>query len=627
MTIATLCAVVSLIATCVAMGLQAQSQAYDSEARLVDAQASRVALEVDARLREPFLLSDAVAAALVTAKRLGQPIAREQVDILMRSGLEGHPDWTGFSSVWEPDALDGRDSEFVGKPGHDKTGRYVKWWHRVDGKIVATALDNYADPPTNDWYVSMKRDRQPQLIEPFEYESDGRRIKIMSESVPILDGDQFLGLVGVDMTLQGVDSTLERLSRGQVFKLSLISSSGIYVGGGESAMLGKSAADLPEDVLLAIREGRGAGWSAGGWIHRVVPVVPTEGVSAWSVKVSYPEAVALAPVRKLIGLNIVIALAFAVLTALLISVVVGRLMRPLGELSIAVEALASGSSTLDARLSVEGRDELGRIADAFNRFISKLAGAFSEAREASRSVVVAAQQIAQGNADLSARTEVQAARLQEVAASMSDLGTSVKENAQTTDAAASLCSEATGYSKKTEQVMVDTLGSMRALQDASSSIAEITSTIEGIAFQTNVLAINASIEAARAGDAGRGFAVVATEVRTLAGRSADAARGIKALVERSVEQIDSANNLMTDTDETVRNLMSAVQRVTELIGTVAKAGQRQFDGIKQVSESLSAVDKSTQQNAALVEELAAASESMHEQADRLRDAVAAFLAS
>ena len=624
-TVATLCAVASLLITSLAMGLQAQSQAYESAAHLIDAQASRTALEVNAQLREPFLLSQAVADALVSAKRLGQPIPREQVDVLIRSGLESHPDWTGFSSVWEPNALDGLDAQYVDKPGHDKTGRYVKWWHWVEHKLVASALDNYSTPPANDWYESVKRKRKGQLIEPFEYNSDGRQLKIMSASVPILDGDSFLGLVGVDLTLQGIDATLDRLARGQVFKLALISNSGVYVGGGDPALLGKVADDLPEEVRLSIRHGRTASWSAGGWIYRVVPVTPNEGVSPWSVKVSYPESVALAPVKKLIWFNMAVALTCVCLTVLLITVVVGRLMRPLSELSSSVESLANGKSTLDARLAVNSRDELGRIAEAFNRFINKLGEAFMEAKEASSEVVVASEQIAHGNSDLSARSEAQAARLEEVTMSMSGLSKLVEANTRATDSATSLCSKAIEYSQTSDKVMFDTLASMRELQLASASIAEITSTIEGIAFQTNVLAINASIEAARAGNAGRGFAVVATEVRTLAGRSADAARGIKTLVERSVEQINSANQLMTHTDETVHALMNAVQRITELIGTISESGQRQFDEIKQVSQSILAVDRSTEQNAALVEELAAASESMHEQAGRLRNVVAAFI--
>lgn len=618
-------AVVSLGVTCIAIGLRAQAQAQTAANELVSIEAARVALAVEASLREPFALSHAIAHALVTAKRGGQPLPREQVDLLLRSGLEAHPDWVGFSSIWESNALDGRDAHFANAPGHDATGRYVTWWNRNKGEVVAEPVVGYADPALNGWYESM-RGREGAQSQVYPVQVDGKKVTLVTASVPIVVKGEFMGVVAVDFTLKGLDAVLGKLSRGQALKLALLSDTGGYLSGVDADRLGTQADDLPAMAMNAAKEGRDAQWSdADGWLHRVVPVRPDPLAVAWAVKVSYPEALAMAPVRSLVSFTLAVALICALLMAALIAIVVGRLMRPVAELSQSVESLASGDSRLDARLRVRGRDELARTSDAFNRFIAKLAGAFGEAQDASAAVVIAARQIAQGNADLSSRTEIQAGRLQEVAAAMSGLQRSVEDNRQASESATALCGEASASSRKSEAVMAEALDSMQLLQQASSSIAEITGAIQGIAFQTNVLAINASIEAARAGDAGKSFSVVASEVRVLAERSAEAARGIKELIDRSVEQIDTASQRMGDTDATVRQLVTSVQQVTELIDRIAMAGRQQSQTIVSVTESLSEVERSTQQNAALVEELAAASESMHQQADRLLAVVGRFL--
>ena len=502
-------AVVSLGVTCIAIGLRAQAQAQTAANERVSIEAARVALAVEASLREPFALSHAIAHALVTAKRADQPLPREQVDVLLRSGLEAHPDWVGFSSIWEPNALDGRDAQFVNAPGHDATGRYVTWWNRNKGPIGAEPVVGYADPALNGWYESM-RGREGAQSQVYPVQVDGKKMTLVTASVPIVVKGKFMGVVAVDFTLKSLDAVLGKLSRGQALKLALLSDTGGYLSGVDADRLGTQADDLPALALNAVKEGRDAQWSdSDGWLHRVVPVRPDPLAVAWAVKVSYPEALAMAPVRSLMRFTLAVALICALLMAALIAFVVGRLMRPVAALSQSVESLASGDSRLDARLRVRGRDELARISDAFNRFIAKLAGAFGEAQDATAAVVIAARQIAQGNADLSNRTEIQAGRLQEAAASMKGLQRSVEDNRRTSESATALCDEASASSRKSEAVMAEALDSMQLLQQASSSIAEITGAIQGIAFQTNVLAINASIEAARAGDAGKGFSVVA----------------------------------------------------------------------------------------------------------------------
>jgi methyl-accepting chemotaxis protein len=239
-------------------------------------------------------------------------------------------------------------------------------------------------------------------------------------------------------------------------------------------------------------------------------------------------------------------------------------------------------------------------------------------------VALAAGEIADGNNDLSHRTEQQAASLQETAATMEEFSATVKKNAANTLEASALTRTVSVTAGRGALAVQRLLGCMNALKDASGKIAEITGIIESIAFQTNILALNAAVEAARAGEQGRGFAVVATEVRALAQRSGTAAREIKDLISDSVSSVLDGASVAAEADDQMSQTLAALSRVTTLIGEIASASQEQARGIEQVTTAVSQLDKVTQQNASLVEQAASASASMKEQATKMRDVVAGF---
>jgi methyl-accepting chemotaxis protein-1 (serine sensor receptor) len=255
---------------------------------------------------------------------------------------------------------------------------------------------------------------------------------------------------------------------------------------------------------------------------------------------------------------------------------------------------------------------------------TSLVGVVSTVRQGSEAVAAASAQIAQGNNDLSARTEQQASALEQTAASMEELGSAVKQNADSSRQANQLATSASRIAVRGGEVVAQVVTTMTGINEASHKISDIISVIDGIAFQTNILALNAAVEAARAGEQGRGFAVVASEVRSLAGRSADAAKKIKALINTSVERVEQGTVLVGQAGSTMTEVVSSIKQVTDMMGEISAASNEQSMGVAQIGDAVSQMDQVTQQNAALVEEMAAAAGSLKSQAHELVSTVAVF---
>jgi methyl-accepting chemotaxis protein len=271
-----------------------------------------------------------------------------------------------------------------------------------------------------------------------------------------------------------------------------------------------------------------------------------------------------------------------------------------------------------------GTDEVGEIVGALEAARIKLVEVVAQVRMAGEDVATASSEIAQGNGDLSARTEAQASSLEETASSMEELTGTVRQNAENAQTANQLAASASEVAVRGGMVVSQVVETMAAIHDSSSKIVEIISVIDGIAFQTNILALNAAVEAARAGEQGRGFAVVASEVRSLAQRSAAAAKEIKSLIDNSVDKVGTGARLVDQAGRTMEEVVSSVQRVTDIMGEIRMASVEQTSGIEQVNKAITQMDQVTQQNAALVEQAAASAEAMHEQAGKLVEAVSVF---
>jgi methyl-accepting chemotaxis protein len=319
---------------------------------------------------------------------------------------------------------------------------------------------------------------------------------------------------------------------------------------------------------------------------------------------------------------IVLAVVGVAIGMLLGWLVTRGIVRPLQQAVSAARQVAAGDLTTD--IQVATRDETGELMSALKAMNESLARIVADVRDGCESIASASSQIAQGNSDLSQRTEEQASSLEETAASMEELTSTVQQNANNASEADRLVTQASSVAVRGGEVVEGVVQTMSAISDSSRRIADITGVIDGIAFQTNILALNAAVEAARAGEQGRGFAVVAGEVRTLAQRSAVAAKEIKALIDESATRVEGGTRQVDEAGRTMREVVDSVRQVAILVREIASASEEQSSGIGQVNQAVAQMDTVTQQNAALVEEAAAAAASMQEQAGRLAQEVRRF---
>ncbi|WP_304952642.1 methyl-accepting chemotaxis protein [Xylophilus sp. ASV27] len=316
--------------------------------------------------------------------------------------------------------------------------------------------------------------------------------------------------------------------------------------------------------------------------------------------------------------TVLVSIAFLVTVLLL-----RHLSRAIAQAIRTAQQVAAGDLAVEDGGS-NGRDDLAALSRALGSMAASLRNVVTQVRDGSDAVVTASQQIAAGNQNLSERTERQASALEETAASMEQLGSTVRQNADNARTANQLAANASTVAQQGGDVVAEVVRTMKGIDDSSKKIADIISVIDGIAFQTNILALNAAVEAARAGEQGRGFAVVASEVRSLAGRSAEAAKEIKSLITTSVERVEKGSLLADKAGTTMAEVVSAIRRVADIMGEISAASSEQSTGVSQVGEAIAQMDQTTQQNAALVEEASAAAASLREQAHALARAVGMF---
>lgn len=563
--------------------------------------------------------------------------SRAATDVMLKSVLEGDTSFLAVWTGWEPNAFDGLDADNVGQPGHDATGRYVPYWNRGGASIVVEPLTDYDKPGAGDYYLLAKQSGTETLLEPYLYKVAGKDVLITSVVVPIQVNGKFVGVVGIDLSLESFQKEVGALRLYETGFASLISNGGLYVGDGDAKNIGQDLGTSEQMMAAktAIKAGlkhetRYFNEQLQTEVTRIyVPVQIGATPTAWSFATTVPDDKALAGVNRLRYVAVILGLLSVIAVSWGLNFLITRLvLRPLGgePSDAAAIAVRVAQGHLEGSIKVALHDDHSLMAQ-LKRMQDNLARVVAAVRLGSDSVAAASADIVQGNHDLSARTESQASALEQTAASMEELSATVKQNADSAHQANQLALNASAVAVQGGDVVSQVVHTMKGINEASRKIGDIIGVIDSIAFQTNILALNAAVEAAHAGEQGRGFAVVAVEVRRLAGRSAQAAQEVKNLIGISVARVEQGSALVDQAGRTMAEVVSAIKRVSDLMGEISAASREQALGVSQVGEAVTQMDQVTQQNAALVEQMAAAASSLQSQAEALVKTMAVFTIS
>ena len=484
--------------------------------------------------------------------------------------------------------------------------------------------ENY-DGTARPWYQQAVREGKATLT-PAYVDASTSKLTI-SFVEPVVANGQTVAVVGTDMHLETVSRKVTSIQPTPKSFAFLLDGKGNVLAHAQADLVLKPMSAIAPTLTPALIEqltsqGQSATITIGD-AEQMLYAAKVEG-TPWVLAIGIDRAEATAPLRPLRPVAAAITALCLVAAVALVSVAVSRQLRRLAMVRDALEDIASGEGDLTVRLDNSGKDELAQIATAFNHFVNKIAAALVRIRNASESVRMASQEIAIGNQDLSERTEQQASSLEETAAAMEQLTATVQQNAENARQANQLATSASSVASHGGSVVGQVVQTMGGIEAASHKIVDIISVIDSIAFQTNILALNAAVEAARAGEQGRGFAVVAAEVRTLAQRSAAAAKEIKQLIDDSVTQVNTGSRLVQEAGATMQEVVDSVRRVTAIVAEISHASQEQSNGIGEINGAVSQMDQGTQQNAALVEQATAAAQSLQQQAHQLAEVVGGF---
>lgn len=603
--------IIGFVATIATVTLRGSNLQEETAYAMVDEMAMKHGQEVQAYLNGALNVARQLAGTLKAMHESGQA-NRALADAILRQTLIDDIDYVGVWTVWEPNAFDGKDAEYVNARGHDHTGRYIPYWNRGSGRPELVPLAGY---DSGDFYQLARRSRQETILEPYTYEINGQEIWVTSLVVPIIVDGRVLGAAGVDITLAQLQESLAKVTPMGVGYVTLLSNQSRYVADADSSLTG-TFADLAEVTKRAVAEGRRSvrstadarfGGNPGYRVNEPIHVGAT--TTPWSLRVAVPVQRVLEGVTVLrnlaIGIGVASVLVLSVLIFFFLNYIVAT---PLARATEVAERLMNGDLTVS--ITSRSKDEVGRLLNAMQRMVAKLSEVVTEVKNSANLLGSASEEVASTSQNLSQASSEQAASVEEVSATVEQAASTVRhstDNARTTNE----------ITRSTARDAAEGGEAVSKTVEAMKNIAEKISIIDDIAYQTNLLALNAAIEAARAGEHGKGFAVVAAEVRKLAERSQLAAHEISEVAASSVELAEHAGSLL-------ENIVPAIGRAADLVEEIAAGSEEQLTGIDQINGAMEQLNQLTQQNASASEELSATAEEMSAQAEQLQQAMSFF---
>ena len=503
--------------------------------------------------------------------------------------------------------------------------RTVYMGYDADKRFVQVPLqkmpDGY-DPTARPWYKAAVASGKAVVTLPYKNASSGEMT--VTFAIPVKADGKLVGVIGANKPLAEVVKTVSAIKPSADSYAFILDKDGHVLVHPNADLTLKSLAEAQPGMAAVANAADNAIVDASDGARDLTVRVEAIPGTDWRLAVAYDKAAAMAGLGTLVSAIAIAALGVVVVAGLVFTSVLRRWFAPLRKVRDAMVAVAGGGGDLTARIGVGRNDEVGQIARAFNDFTESLRGIIHEVKQASSEVRTAAHEIATGNADLSSRTESQASSIQQSASSIAQLHSSTVTNAESAREANRIAQEAAALAAEGGTKVHEVVETMGGITASSKRIGEIIGVIDSIAFQTNILALNAAVEAARAGEQGRGFAVVASEVRTLAQRSGEAARDIRQLIQKSTQDVESGAHRVDDAGRTISQVVESVRSVSALMARIVEATQQQTGGIGEVNDAVNQIDQMTSQNAALVEQAAAAATSLSDQSARLVEAVGRF---
>ncbi|MDZ5431918.1 methyl-accepting chemotaxis protein [Pseudomonas fluorescens] len=567
------------------------------------------AKEIEIELGAGWTAAESVA-SVATAMQT-QHIDRKTADSVTHQLFEANPQLIGMGHYWEPDAYDGKDSEFANQANHDASGRYLLYWNRTAGTTTSESLTGYlTENSNNQYYYRPIRTRQPWASEPFSYHTaSDQQLMMISIMLPLIQRGKAVGAAGVDISL---DSITRQLAKVDVFKGygALVSTDGHYASHPDKQRVGLPADDLPAAAKEAIKAGQPFTFVRDGWGYSLQPVHIGKAPNVWALVVAYPLAQAMANIDDFLYTAVLIGLAALLILAIALWYLMAWQIRPLVGLTGGIQ---SWGGELGLRFEQHSDDETGKLAGAFNQFIKRLADLVGSIRLTSTALINISTHLHDTTQAVAGRATFQHTATEEMASGVTALAHSVTEMsrqaedvehlARNTELLTSNISKEMSLTlsgiRHIDQTMDVVSGTVESLEQRSQQIAGIIAVIRSIADQTNLLALNAAIEAARAGEQGRGFAVVADEVRQLAERTSRSTGEIGMMIGAIGLDVRNTVDNVRDVGEAVRQ---GVAQLTTSAKGVDQIRQHATDILTRISE----VSRQTQSQAATGEQLSVA---------------------
>jgi len=542
---------------------------------------------------------------------------RDAVNDILKTSLKNNPGFFGTYTLWEPNAFDGKDNQFVNQTGHDNTGRFIPYWTRTSStEFLLEALLDYEVEGIGDYYQRPKKSNKECIIDPYFYPVGGKEILIISAVSPIIIAGKFQGITGVDYELafmQNIAMDLQSKIFNAKSQIEIFSNQGIVVATTKTPeSIGKSLQELKFDnaagMVNEIQRGASGSEIIGDYLVITKSFSFGKTDYPWQVRISVPYSEIIKEGRQAVINSIIAGVFLLVVGLLIIFALVNKLTKPLTRLVEQTNKVAQGDLTVT--IEITRNDEIGLLAHSMQKMVDNLKDIMGNIIDGADNISAASQQMNSTSQQLSQGANESASSVEEVSSTMEEMASNIEQNSQNS-------SHTEQISLKAYEGMLEVAKRAEQAVEANRTISDKIKIINEIAFQTNILALNAAVEAARAGEHGRGFAVVAAEVRKLAERSKVAADDIVSLSVKSLDLAEGAGKKMME-------IMPGLEKTTKMVQEISAASSEQTNGANQINGAIQQMNTITQQNASASEELASSAEELNGQAEQLKELVSFF---